>query len=140
VSNSDTMRRMFELISAGDVGGFCDGLADDFVEHETGPGMEPTKAGTRQLFTALTASYPDLRFDPEDILESGDKVVVRSRITGTNKGEFMGMPATGKRIDIQAIDIVRFGNDGLAHEHWGVMDMMSLMQQIGAIPSGPPPA
>jgi len=140
MSNADTMRRMLELVSAGDIDGFCDGLADDFVDHETGPGMEPTKDGTRQLFTALVASYPDLRFEPEDILESGDKVVVRSRVTGTNKNDFMGMPATGKPIDIQAIDIVRFGNDGLVHEHWGVMDMLSLMQQIGVIPQSPPAA
>jgi steroid delta-isomerase-like uncharacterized protein len=140
MSNADTMRRMFELVCAGDIDGFCDGLAEDFVEHEAGPGMEPTKAGTRELFTALVASYPDLRFDPEDVLESGEKVVARSRITGTNKNDFMGMPATGKRIDIQAIDIVRFGDDGLAHEHWGVMDMLSLMQQIGVIPESPPPA
>ena len=86
------------------------------------------------------AAYPDLRFDPEDVIESGDKVVVRARITGTNKGDFMGVPASGKHIDIQAIDIVRFGDDGLVHEHWGVMDVMSMMQQIGAIPQGPPPA
>jgi steroid delta-isomerase-like uncharacterized protein len=131
---------MYELICAGDIDGFCDGLAEDFVEHQPGPGTEPTKAGTRQLFTALMASYPDLRFDAEDILESGDKVVGRVRVTGTNKHDFMGMPATGKRIDVQAIDIVRYGDDGLAHEHWGVMDALSLMQQIGAIPEFPPPA
>jgi steroid delta-isomerase-like uncharacterized protein len=140
MGNSDTMLRMLERISATDVDGFCDGLADDFVEHETGPGMEPTKAGTRQLFSALMASYRHLRIDSEDIIDSGEKVAVRVRITGTNKNDFMGIPASGKRIDEQGIDIVRFGDDGLAHEHWGVMDMMSLMQQIGAIPSGPPPA
>jgi steroid delta-isomerase-like uncharacterized protein len=140
MGNPDTMERMFSLICAGDVDGFCDLLADDFVEHETGPGVEPTKAGTKQLFTMLTASFPDLRFDAEEILESGDKVVARVHITGTNKNDFMGVPASGKRIDVEAIDIVRFGEDGLAHEHWGVMDVMSLMQQIGAIPQGPPPA
>ena len=86
----------------------------------------------------MIAGFPDLRFDAEDILTSGDKVVARSRVTGTNKGEFMGMPATGKSINVQASDIVRFGNDGLAAEHWGVMDMMSIMQQLGAIPQGPP--
>jgi steroid delta-isomerase-like uncharacterized protein len=131
---------MLEFVCAGDIDGFCDGLADDFVDHEAAPGTEPTKEGARQLFTALLASYPDLRYDPEDVLESGDKVVVWSRITGTNENDFMGMPASGKRIDVQAIDIVRLGDDGLAHEHWGVMDMLSLMQQIGAIPEGPPPA
>jgi predicted ester cyclase len=86
----------------------------------------------------MIAGFPDLRFDAEDILTSGDKVVARARVTGTNKGEFMGMPATGKSINVQAIDIVSFGNDGLAVEHWGVMDMMSMMQQLGVVPQGPP--
>jgi steroid delta-isomerase-like uncharacterized protein len=140
MSNSDTLRTMFGLVCAGDVDGFGEYLADDFVEHEVAPGMEPTKTGTKQLFAMLIAAYPDLRFDTEDVIESGEKVVARSRITGTNKGDFMGAPASGKNIDIQAIDIVRFGDDGLVHEHWGVMDIMSMMQQIGAIPQGPPPA
>ena len=86
----------------------------------------------------MTAGFPDLRFDAEDVLESGDKVVARARVTGTNKGDFMGIAASGKSIDIQAIDILQFGADGLAHEHWGVMDIMSMMQQIGAVPQGPP--
>jgi predicted ester cyclase len=51
----------------------------------------------------------------------------------------MGMPASGKRVDVQLIDIIRFGDDGLAHEHWGVFDALALMQQLGAIP-GPPSA
>ena len=134
MSNSETLRSMFGLVCAGDIEGFSNYLADDFVEHEVAPGMEPTKTGTKQLFATLLAAYPDLRFDAEDVIESGDKVVARARITGTNKGDFMGVPASGKNIDIQAIDIVRFGDDGLVHEHWGVMDVMSMMQQIGAIP------
>ena len=48
----------------------------------------------------------------------------------------MGVPTSGKSIDIQAIDIVRFGDDGLVREHWGVMDVISMMQQIGAVPQG----
>ena len=51
-------------------------LVDDFVEHETGPGLAPTKEGTRQLFAMMKAGFPDLRFDPEDVFENGDKVVV----------------------------------------------------------------
>jgi predicted ester cyclase len=50
----------------------------------------------------------------------------------------MGIPATGKSIDVQAIDIVRFGDDGLAHEHWGVFDVMAMMQQLGVVPGGAP--
>jgi predicted ester cyclase len=50
----------------------------------------------------------------------------------------MGMRATGKSIDVQLIDIIRFGGDGLAHEHWEVVDMMAMMQQLGVVPDAPP--
>jgi len=139
MDHAATARLVYERISAGDIDGFGDGIAEDFVEHEQFPGLDPDKEGTKRLFHMMVAAFPDLRFYPEDILTSGDKVVVRSRVTGTNKGDFMGMPATGKSVNVQGIDILRFGDDGLAHEHWGVLDMMSMMQQLGAVPSGPPP-
>src|SRR5208282_4791082 len=132
MDNEAAMRHFFEQVNAGDVNAAVELLADGFVEHEAMPGFEQNKEGARQLFRMMIAAFPDLRFDAEDILTSDDKVVSRSRVSGTNKGEFMGMPATGKSINVQAIDIVRFGNDGLAAEHWGVMDMMSIMQQLGA--------
>jgi steroid delta-isomerase-like uncharacterized protein len=138
MDNEAAMRHFYEEINAGDVDAATERLADGFVEHEAMPGLEPNKEGTRQLFGMMIAAFPDLRFDAEDILTSDEKVVARSRVTGTNKGQFMGMPATGKSINAQAIDIVRFGNDGLVVEHWGVMDMMSIMQQLGAVPQGPP--
>jgi len=138
MDNEAALRHFFEGINAGDIDAAVDRLADGFVEHEALPGLEPNKEGTRQLFGMMIAAFPDLRFDAEEILTSGDKVVSRARVTGTNKGEFMGMPATGKSFNVQAIDIVRFGTDGLAVEHWGVLDMMSMMQQIGAVPQGPP--
>jgi len=138
MDHAATMRRMYELLSAGDVDGFGDLVADDFVEHEEILGLEPTKEGVKQLFRMYTAAFPDLRMHAEDILVSGDKVVARVRGTGTHQGEFMGMPATGKSVDVQLIDIIRFGDDGLAHEHWGVFDALAMMQQLGAIPEPPP--
>jgi predicted ester cyclase len=73
----------------------------------------------------------------QDVLVSGDKAVARVRATGTQQGEFLGMAATGKRVDVQLIDITRFGDDGLAREHWGVFDALALMQQLGAFPQSP---
>jgi steroid delta-isomerase-like uncharacterized protein len=128
-----TMRRCYELINAGDIDGFGAFLADDFVEHEQAPGLAPTKEGVLEFFRMYRAAFPDLRFEPEDYVASGDKVVVRVRASGTNTGDFMGMAATGKSIEIQLIDIVRFGEDGLGHEHWGVADVMTMMQQLGAV-------
>jgi steroid delta-isomerase-like uncharacterized protein len=133
-----TMKRLYELISAGDIDGFGDHVADEFVEHEETPGFEPSKEGVKQMFHMYRAAFPDLRMEAEDVLVDGDKVVVRARATGTHQGEFMGMPATGKSVDIQLIDIIRFGEDGLAHEHWGILDALAMMQQLGAIPAPAP--
>jgi steroid delta-isomerase-like uncharacterized protein len=135
---ASTMRRLYELLNAGDIDGFGDLVAEDFVEHEETPGLEPTKEGVKQFFRMYRAAFPDLRMEAEDVLVSGDKVVARVRGTGTHQGEFMGMPATGKSFDVQLIDIIRFGDDGLAHEHWGVFDALTMMQQLGAIPEQPP--
>ena len=131
------MRRLYELINAGDVDGFDEVLAADFVEHEEAPGLAPTREGTIEFFRMYISAFPDLRFDPQDMLSSGDKVVTRARAKGTHEGEFMGMPPTGKRFGVQLIDIVRFGDDGLAREHWGVFDALAMMQQLGAVPEGP---
>ena len=138
MDHAATMERAYELINAGDIDGFGALLADDFVEHEESPGLAPTRDGVMDFFRMYIAAFPDLRMTPEDVLASGDKVVVRVRATGTHEGEFMGVPATGKTIDVQAIDIVRFGDDGLAHEHWGVFDAMTMMQQLGVVPSDGP--
>ena len=138
MDHAATMERAYELINAGDIDGFGALPADDFVEHEESPGLAPTRDGVMNFFRMYVAAFPDLRMTPEDVLASGDKVVVRLRATGTHEGEFMGVPATGKSIDVQAIDIVRFEDDGLAHEHWGVFDAMTMMQQLGVVPSDGP--
>ena len=130
-----TMRRCYELINAGDIDGFGQFLAEDFVEHAQAPGLAPTREGVLEFFTMYRSAFPDLRFEPQDYIASDDKVVVRVRATGTNTGgDFMGMPATGKSIDVQLIDIVLFGDDGLGHAHWGVVDVMTMMQQLGVVP------
>ena len=134
MDHAAALRRAYDLINAGDIDGFGEFLADDFVEHEETPGVPPTKEGVKEFFRMYIAAFPNLRMDAEDVFASGDKAVGRVRCTGTHEGEFMGMPATGKDIDVEVIDIVRFGDDGLAHEHWGVMDVMTMMQQLGVVP------
>jgi steroid delta-isomerase-like uncharacterized protein len=138
MDHSATMRRAYEFLSAGDIDGFGELIADDLVEHEETPGLAPTKEGVKQFFQMYRAAFPDLRMEAQDVIASGDKVVVRVRATGTHQGEFMGMPATGKSFDVELIDIVRFGDDGLAHEHWGIFDALKMMQQLGAIPEPAP--
>jgi len=133
-----TMRSAYDRINAGDLEGFGTLLADDFVEHEETPGFPPTKDGVLDFFRMYRAAFPDLRMDAEDVLTSGDKTVARVRATGTHRGELMGIAPTGKHVDVELIDIMKFDNAGLVREHWGVVDTMSMMQQLGVVPAGPP--
>lgn len=137
MDNEATMRRTYELLSAGDVDGFGRLLSDDFVEHEEVPGLSPSKEGVLELFRGYLVAFPDLRMEVLDLLASGDKTVARVKATGTQDGEFMGMPPSGKAVEVQLIDIMRF-EDGLVVEHWGVMDMLAMLQQLGAVPDGLP--
>ncbi len=76
------------------------------------------------------AAFPDMRSDTTFLLADGDCVVGHHTTIGTNQGDFMGMPATGKRVEVTEIHIVRFA-DGRAVEHWGLVDDVSMMQQLG---------
>jgi steroid delta-isomerase-like uncharacterized protein len=137
MDHAATVRRLYELINAGDIEGFATHLADDFVEHEQQPGLAPGKDGVIVFFRMQLAAFPDMHMDVEDVVGEGDKVVARVRYTGTNKGDFMGTPATGKSVDAQLFDMFLFGDDGRVREHWGVMDALRLMQQLGLVPAGP---
>jgi steroid delta-isomerase-like uncharacterized protein len=140
VDHAATMRKTYERINAGDIAGFGDLVAENFVEHQRpgGPGFPATKEGTLEFFRILLSAFPDWRMTVEDLIADGDKAVARVTVTGTHKGEFMGVPPAGTRVDVQLIDIMRFDGAGLVCEHWGVADMLSLMQQLGVVPAGQP--
>jgi steroid delta-isomerase-like uncharacterized protein len=138
MDNAATMQQAYDLLNKGDVDGFGALLADDFVEHEEMPGLEPSKEGVLELFRGYLTSFPDFNMQVEEILTSGDKAVARATVTGTQDGEFMGIPPSGRQVTTQLIDIMRFDDAGQVCEHWGVVDMLSLLQQVGAIPEGLP--
>jgi steroid delta-isomerase-like uncharacterized protein len=136
MDHAQTLRKAYELISAGDLDGFGALIADDFVEHEVEPGAAPTKDGVLEFFASLRTAFPDLRMDVEDVIVGDDKGVARVRTTGTHRNEFMGIPATGKPVDMQIIDIMRFDAAGLVVEHWGIADNLAMLQQLGVAPTG----
>jgi hypothetical protein len=82
---------------------------------------------------ALRRGFSGLRFTTEDIIAEGDLVACRFTMTGTNTGEFMGMPATGRAVSVPGVDILRF-KTGKVVEHWGLTDELSLLQQLGLLP------
>lgn len=138
MDHSATMRRIYDLLNEGDIEGFGELLAEGFIEHEALPGLAPTRDGVMEFFRAYLAAFPDLHMDAVEIIAGGDKTVARVKASGTQNGEFMGMPPSGKAIEVQLIDIMQFDDAGLVCEHWGVMDMLSMLQQLGAVPDGLP--
>ena len=134
--NKALFRRMVEeIFNRGNMSLADEFIAPDFVEHEElPPGIPPGREGVKQLTAMLRSAFPDFKATIDDMIAEGDKVVVRMTWRGTHKGEFMGIPPTGKSVSFGVIDIVRFAGDKFA-EHWGLMDSMSMMQQLGAVPA-----
>jgi steroid delta-isomerase-like uncharacterized protein len=124
-----------EVLNKGNMSRADEIIAPNFVEHEElPPGIPPGREAPKMMFTMLRSAFPDFKATIDDMIAEGDKVVIRQTWTGTQKGEFMGMPPTGKSISIGVIDIIHIA-DGKFVEHWGVMDQMAMMQQLGAIPA-----
>ena len=116
------MERMDQLVSSANYSlHFC--------------GMPPLDWNTnkKEFLAPFNKAFPDLTHDIVDLVAEGDKVAVSVNVTGTYKGEFQGIPATGKQVSFTAMDILTIV-DGKITEEWATADMMGLMQQIGAIP------
>ena len=109
-------------------------MADDVVDHQLPPEMPNGKEGTARFFTMMFDSAPDMRFEILDTIISDNKVAIRSRVTGTQTGVFLQMPATGKPFDVEGIDIVEVNDDLKVTQHWGIFDFAKMMQQIGLAP------
>ena len=127
---------VYATISKHDLEGFLDYVAEDVIEHEPPPVENPLpgRQGVQQWFEILFQSFPDIAMSPQDMIAEDDKIASRVRVTGTHRGEFMGIPATGKAVDIELIDIVRVNSDGKVAEHWGIVDDATMMQQLGVMP------
>ncbi len=134
--NKELVRRLVdELLNKGNTSVVEETFAPDFVEREElPPGTPPGREAPKAMFTMLRNAFPDFHAKIEQLIAEGDTVVLYTHWTGTQKGEFMGIPSTGKSISVNVIDIIRIA-DGKFVEHWGVMDQMAMMQQLGAIPA-----
>ena len=128
IQNKHNLDAVDELFSAG------------LTHYSHAPGMSPIPPGPasfRAYFEGLLAAFPDTRFTIHDQIAEGNMVATRKTWEATHLGEFLGIPATGRHINVQAMDIWSVV-DGKLTDHWGQIDLMGLMQQLGAVP-GPGP-
>ena len=127
--------RWAELWSAtSDLAIVDDLVAPEFVSHSAPPGLPDGPAGVKQWVSIFRTAFPDLYSVADDVIAEGDRVVERFRAGGTHRGDFFGIPPTGRSGEITGINIFRVV-DGQIVEHWGNSDDLGLMQQLGVIPA-----
>jgi len=137
-TNKATTRRLYDAMITGDAEVIAKTI-DEVVEpnvlyHAPNPAGAAGAQVLKQVWPVLLRAFPDLHVAVEDVIAEGDKVVCRDTVTGTHQGEYRGLPPTGKSVTYNEIFILRFAGGRIA-EIWGVVDVFSQMQQLGAIPA-----
>ncbi len=122
-----------EAYNKGNLDVIDEHLAPDYVHHNPPTGVPNDREGYKQAVTMLRTAFPDYHITIDDMIAEGDKVVLRLHWSGTHKGEFMGIPPTGKHITVEGISIHRI-EGGKIVEQKGMVDSMSMMQQLGVVP------
>ena len=118
-----------EILNKGNLEAFEQLCAPNFVKHAIPPSPDYGIEGSKQSVLMLRNAFPDIKYTVDDMIEDGDKLVARWSAKGTHKGEFMGIPPTGRQVAFTGIEIIRV-KDGKAIEEWEELDRAGLMQQL----------
>ena len=132
-TNVAVVRKMLDVIQNGGADGLEQVFAANWVNHDPSlPAMQGLD-GAKQLVALWSAGLANTKVVIEDSVSDGDKVAVRFRITGTHSANMLGIPATGRMINVTGTGIFRIV-DGKATDNWVNFDALGLLQQIGAVP------
>ena len=131
--NKAVFEKLMSALNAKDMATMESLIADDFVDNDAMPGMAPGRQGMIDMMGMFVGAFPDLNVVVEHWVAEGDLVVEVMTTKGTQNGEFMGMPASGKKFSVREMHMVRVANGKMA-EHWGLSNEMSMMQQLGLMP------
>lgn len=128
--NLATMQRLGEAVNSGNLDAFHEVFAPTAIDRDPASDQGPGPEGFIHFFTGFRAAFPDLNVSVEQLVADDDNVAIAYTITGTHQGDFLGVPATGRRIEARGMQIARFEN-GLIVERWGSSDQLGILQQIG---------
>jgi len=131
------IRRNTDEVQGGGNWALFDELFDDrFLDHTPQPNCTPDKAGALGLYKKLRSAFPDFRAEIHWQRADGDVITTYKTYRGTHQGDFLGVSATGRKIQFETVDAMRVQN-GRITEHWGVANLFSVLQQLGAWPAAP---
>ena len=133
-NNAEIVRAFVnEVINEGNIDATGNYFWEDMVEQVPLPGQGPGLAGLKDVLRGMRAAFPDLHFAIQEQIAEGDKVLSRFEWTGTHKGEFLGVPATGRKVQVWGMVIDRFVS-GKIKDTRIIMDALGLMAQFGVFP------
>ena len=131
--NKAAERRIFAELNKGNLAVVDELFAREYVYHVPGGIEVKGPEGFKQVMTMFSAAFPDFHMTIEDMIAEKDTVVTRWTISGTHKGDYAGIPATGKHVKVEGVLIARFV-DGKEVEAWDFFDRLSQYQQLGVAP------
>ena len=129
--NLAVQQKFGTAVNSGQLELLRDVIAADVVDHDPAPDQGEGPEGYIRMFAALRASFPDLAVSVDQIVTDDDKIALAYTMTGTQKGEFLSIAPTGRKIRARGVQIARF-QDGKMVERWGSSDQLGILQQIGA--------
>lgn len=138
IANKAVICRYVDATNDGELDLFDLFVDENYVENEPIPGQGPGREELKKAYVVFNGPFPDLEYVFEDLIAEGDLVVGRGVISGTHKGDFMGVPATGNKITWTGTRLFRL-EDMQVKEGWINVNMMAMMQQMGVIPTPPQP-
>jgi steroid delta-isomerase-like uncharacterized protein len=132
--NEQLGRRYFEEVwNRGNLNALDQLIAPNYVNHTPStPNPPPGPAGLKPIVQAMRQGFPDLHYEIKDVVATKDAVVLRVVMTGTHRGDLFGLPATGRKVTVNQINIEHIEH-GQIVEHWRVTDELSLMKQLGVV-------
>ena len=134
--NKRVMHRFTEFINTASENLAEELIATDATFHVPGrPDPMRGPAGYLAIIGMMRGGFPDIQWTLEDMVAEGDKVAARFTMRGTHQGSFMGIPPAGKKVEVPAMNLYRLRDGQIVEEH-GQPDLLGLLQQIGAIPTG----
>ena len=118
-----------EFIERGDINVFYELVDANVINHTAPAGVSKSADGMIQVINMFRKAFPDLVVEVYEQVAEGDMVATHNAFHGTHLGEFMGIPATGKKVIIQVMDFIRLCN-GKYVEHWGMRDIQNVLEQL----------
>jgi steroid delta-isomerase-like uncharacterized protein len=131
------MLRFYEAINRHDVDAVGGCLAQDNVAHCLPEELGQTREDYLRFVRTAFEAFPDFHLELLDVIAEGDRVAARFRNTGTHEAEFMGIPASGRPVNVAGSDFFRFDHDARITAHWSYADNLKFMQQLGVMPGQP---